>query len=260
MKHRPPEKTPLPGLHVLKDHWTERSFLEDDCCALMRDGQLKSAVAATVESAPKRTQGFFPPRLKRAFIIPEDMSESSKERRLEAGLWAKYGQPSSLPVELLWDRLVFYQVPLFSARAKGSWGCVDLLGLKDGRPVVVELKIATSTDTPLHALLEASTYATVLRKNWKVVRQELNEYCVDRGLPVTMDDEPKNWQLVLLAPAAYWETCNKGVISSPSARQAYLQLCDGFAGPSELSMPICHAEVDERSLDVRLRDLPSRKW
>lgn len=244
MKARPPDKIPLPGLHVLKDHWRQRSYLEYDCRTLMGDGQLKSAIAVTFEAAPQRTQGYVPPRLKRAYKIPEDMSEASKERRLEAGLFAKFGQASSPSVSGLWDRLVYFQVPLFNSLHKEGWGCIDLLGLTaHGEPVVIELKIGESADTPLHALLEASTYTTALRRHWKQVAQELREFSSAQNLSLTVSDEPQVWPIVLLAPPAYWQTCGKGATGNRDCVQAFRELCDRFGGEDDQPMPIHHAEV-----------------
>ena len=241
---RPPDKIPLPGFHVLKDHWSQRSYLEYDCRTLMGDGQLKSALAVTLEAAPKRTQGYVPPRLERAYKLPEDMSEDSKERRLEAGLFAKYGHASSPPVSGLWDRLVYFQVPLFNSRNKGGWGCIDLLALTaQGEPVIIELKIAESGDTPLHALLEAATYATVLRSNWDRVAQELRDFSSAEDLSLPVSDDPQRWPIVLLAPPAYWNRCSKGVTGSFDCAEAFCELCDRFGGEDDQPMPVHFAEV-----------------
>ena len=242
---RPPGEIPLPGLYVLKDGWIQRSYLEYDCRTLMGDGQLKSAIALTFEAAPERTQGYFPPRLQGDYKTPMDMSEASKERRLEAGLFDKYRHASSPSVSGLWNWLVYYQVPLFNSRNKGGWGFIDLLGLTaHGEPVVIELKTGDSNDTPLHALLEASTYATVLRRHWKQVAQELREFSSAQNLSLTVSDEPRAWPIVLLAPPAYWEGCRKGVTGTDDCVRAYRELCDKFGAEDEQPMPIHHANVE----------------
>jgi hypothetical protein len=214
--------SPEQGLHYLKDEWRQKSYLEDDCLALT--ARLDAAIRASEVAAPKRGERGY--RLSRAD---------------EAQLFAAYGPGSGLSVSAVWHRLVAYQIPLFDSVARERWGNIDLLGLTEaGDPVVVELKIGESQDTPLHALLEAATYAVALRKNWAHVARELEA----KELGLAVSAAPTQWRLVLLAPRAYWESWSTrtatGRTVSDSARRAYLQLCEAFAVEY---MPVRHAEI-----------------
>jgi hypothetical protein len=144
-----------------------------------------------------------------------------------------------------WQRLVGYQVPLFDKQHKEGWGYIDLLGLTgSGEPVVVELKRGTSADTPLHALLEAVSYAVALRKNWQLMAAEIKALRDSQKCKYCVSDDPEKWTLVLLAPPKYWKAWSPetatGRTVSDSTRKAYRQLRESLAAKG---YPVLQAEV-----------------
>lgn len=244
--HRLQEQhSPEEGLHVLKNHWTQKSYLEDYCRALTPD-RLRAAIDATHREAPHRGElGYVNLRSGDNRCSLGAMAASSNERRLEAALFDWYGCPSSPEAPGLWKRLVAFQVPLYAARRRDRWGSIDLLGLTtSGEPTVIELKTGRSSETPLHALLQAATYATVLRANWAQLFSELATLPVVRGLNLLVHARPEQWPLILLAPCGYWDVWStrtpKGRTVTPSGREAYRDLRARFA---EQGLPVLQAEV-----------------
>jgi hypothetical protein len=196
---------------LLKDAWGQKQHLNEQASWLARE--LDVAITATLEATPLRTQGF-------ALTRPgtENISESREESLLEAAMLARWNKPGFWEIPGGWNRLVAFQVPLFSEREKKSWGYIDLLGINgDALPVVVELKKSpkatvdgrTETpESPLRMVLEAAAYGISLRKNWEQFRVE---WCsLLEGLKVSsevIDRVPPELTLVPLvaaAPASFW--------------------------------------------------------
>ena len=204
---------PEDGLHILKDVWKQKEFLGLQAKALGDNDALAIAIKATLAAAPVRKQGF---RLDRSST--EFIHESEQERRLEAAMMTRWCRAGMWPIPGGWERLVAFQVPLFSEQSKQGWGYIDLLGVNAaGLPVVVELKKAAeasadgktkSTETPLRMILEAAAYAVALRKNWDTFRPEWIDRLqsldfaatVIERVPTTLDLVP----LVAAAPASFW--------------------------------------------------------
>lgn len=108
---------------------------------------------------------------------------------------------AEMNVGMPWHRVVGRQVPLMAKQQSDGWGAIDLLGLDaDGRPVVIELKKASSTETPLRAVLEAAGYAISIEANWRVLSEEIHR------LPLQMHTagDPRPLALTIAAPSTYW--------------------------------------------------------
>ena len=202
---------PESGLHLLKDAWVQKQYLDEQANLLA--GQLDVAIAATLQAAPLRTQGF-------SLTRPgtENISETREESLLEAAMLTRWKQAGLWNIPGAWNRLVAFQVPLFNERKKKSWGYIDLVGVNGrGLPVVVELKKSSKAaadgrtetpESPLRMVLEAAAYAVSLRKNWKQFRVEwcsllegleTSQEVIDQ-IPAELTTVP----LAAAAPASFW--------------------------------------------------------
>lgn len=194
------------GLHVLKDKWKQKSFLFQQCEELART--LDAAIAATTRAAPsrKREQLHFNHRHTRLSVEEMGHSKShpgvirdSDERKLEDALLSAFcTDATSIPG--LWTRIVAKQYALFAEQEKGGWGYIDLLGVSNNQPVVIELKKATSTEPPLRPLIEAASYAIALKKNWASFA---DAFAAVHGTVSTAEDPIP---LVVIAPRSYWDS------------------------------------------------------
>jgi len=251
---------PSDGLHILKDKWCQKSHLLVQSQALVDDGQLEVAIAATIESAPCRRQRYCLDR-----ELTSVMDESQQERRLEAALMRRWGVTGMWPVPGAWTHLVACQVPLFGEQKKKSWGYIDLLGVTaEGVPVVVELKKDPSanvdgkterTETPLRMVLEAAAYAIALRKNWEKFREEWIDHLTMVGIseevvsqvPSSLTKVP----LVAVAPASFWidwlPVTEKGKTVTPETWKAFQRLLDGFSGKD---MPVSFVSISGHDQNV----------
>jgi hypothetical protein len=206
------DRQPSDGLHVLKDFWTQKSYMGPQS-QLLRDN-LEVAINATYEAAHLRVQGF---ELGRP--TTEVMHDRSRERRLEGAMLQRWNQPGMWRIPGGWERLVAFQTPLFAQQLKEQWGYIDLLGINAyGLPIVVELKKGpdagadgktSSSETPLRMVLEAAAYAVSLRKNWGVkFRTEWVAHLVSLGLSdqviSKIPDALGTVPLVAAAPASFW--------------------------------------------------------
>lgn len=198
------------SLHRLKDHPDVCSKTRMSSAAKIAIVNLSAILDATRAAVHVRTpaQGF---RLdaEGSRLSADELGVSkarpgeirpSEETLLEFAVLQAHrdGSPSqSAP----WTRLVARQVPLMAKRSSEGWGAIDLLGLTtDGRPVVVELKKASSPETPLRALLEAAAYAVSVEENWALLAREMS--CVQDA--VTLATCPKPVAIVVAAPERYW--------------------------------------------------------
>lgn len=183
------------SLHELK-----RGFAMDrtkeQCCAVRRS--LPALIAQTEQAAPVR-QG--------KFMLTRENKGHPKgpEAVLERCLWDACRQPKGRPFlagHCRW--LQSYQIPLKGKRTDSGWGKIDLLGVSpDGLPVIVELKVEDSSETPLRMILEALTYGIAIRKIWADRKSDFQrEWCIDReGIP----SELSRMTLIGVAPRAYYE-------------------------------------------------------
>jgi hypothetical protein len=141
------------------------------------------------------------------------MRQADGERYLEACVFDKWFlDPPTAKAAELWDHIVGYQFPLYEKGGKGNkkgWDKLDLLGIRDGLPVVIELKRAKGkeSETPFRALVEAIANAVALQKIWKEVHPELLELVgrnpgVHATIPVKLPPAPIS--VVVLAPSPYW--------------------------------------------------------
>ena len=212
--------------------------MRDQCVELL--SHLDDAFDRTREQVHVRSaaQGFGLGADGTSRLAPEAMGVSkarpgelrpSSETLLEYALYQRY-RPESSTEMTPWRYIVHRQVPLYNKADSEGWGEIDLLGLTEpGEPVIVELKKASSHDTPLHALLEAACYAVSLRQNWALLSAEIAGHY--RGLHVV--PQPDAVLVVLLAPATYWSewrrwsTCGGGVPAD--TQDAFASLCMGFA-------------------------------
>jgi hypothetical protein len=103
-----------------------------------------------------------------------------------------------------------YQFPLKRKQSDDSWGKIDLLGVSpDLLPVPNELKMRTSSDSPLRMLIEVAAYGFALRAAWPELRADWESCMSGRfghcpEMPAELDDKI---HLVGVAPVEYWEAC-----------------------------------------------------
>ncbi len=229
--------TAASGLHILKDSWCQKSYLQEQCSYLAEN--LTAAIQTTFDAAPLRDGSF---QLDRA--DNDDIDESQRERRWERSAYRRWRTGTTSPIPKCWQRLVAFQVPLFGSLEVDHWGYIDLLGLLvDGTPCIVELKREPTTspqgstqtsESPLRMVLEAAAYAISLRKNWE---RFLPEFCrrlesleVQSALIERLPKTLTKVQLVGVAPAAYWldwlPVTEKGRTVSDDAWKAFRKLTD----------------------------------
>ena len=104
-----------------------------------------------------------------------------------------------------------YQTMLRNTNKDEGWGEVDLLGLRPITltPVVVEVKDARGSDTPLRGIVEGAAYAVALRKAWphrlrtdwlQVLSRRLGPDLAEQinAIPATLDEIT----VVMAAPEA----------------------------------------------------------
>ena len=198
------------SLHRLKDH--------PDVCSKTRMASATESVVENLEAILEatryavhrrsRSQGFqlgasdtrlSPDQLGVSKARPGEI-RPSEETFLEFAVLEGYRErrpKSGMP----WEVLVGRQVPLMAKKASEGWGSIDLLGLDSvGRPVVVELKKASSPETPLRALLEAAAYAISVEANWTVLSDEIHRI----GPSNHPAESPSPVGIVVAAPDRYW--------------------------------------------------------
>lgn len=239
------------GLHVLKDKWAQKKYLQQQSEHLLAG--FDTALNVTLEHAPQREQPF---QLGRSATRGIDPSE--RERTWERTTFLRWSTIGLSPVNRCWDRLIAFQVPLFESQEKASWGYIDLLGvLSNGIPSVVELKKEPGTtsaggtgssESPLRMILEAAAYALALRKNWGRFRDEfvqrLDTLEVSESTVVGVPRELREVRLVGAAPASYWidwlPVTAKGLSVTADAWRAFAQLLHRF---EEAGLPVSFASL-----------------
>lgn len=202
------------------------------------------------------TRAAVPRRRERGFMIshiPEDSrkklehySERSKERAMEQAIYQRCGPGGSLADSAIWGQLIAYQVPLFDNGGRDGWGHIDLLGLDaKGQAVVVELKRAKSTETPLRCLMEGVANAIAVTENWHEIRTEIAAIARKKNPEHPVAETADVITIVVLAPSAYWEAWtplgNPGKAVSLRTRELFWRVCDASAA---CGFPVVLAEFD----------------
>lgn len=206
---------PPQSLHRLKDH--------PDVCSKTRMASAAETVIANLDEILEttrhavhrrtRVQGF---QLSAAGarLSPEQLGVSkarpgeirpSEETFLEFAVLEAYRERRS-GSDMPWDVLIGRQIPLMAKKSSEGWGSIDLMGLDSaGRPVVIELKKASSTETPLRALLEAAAYAVSVESNWTVLSDEIHR----TGPKNHPAESPRPIGVVVAAPDRYWRNWDR---------------------------------------------------
>lgn len=217
--------------------WNSKRAMRDHCVELL--GALDAALALTTPQVHLRKTFARSFELEQgARLRPESMGNSkarpgtkrpSTESLLESAIFDRY-RPGTEVVSGPSRYFIARQVALYKQKDSEGWGKIDILGMTtDGEPVIVELKKASSHDTPLHALLEAACYAVSLRLNWPLLAKEIKQ--VYRGLSVAAN--PRFISLHLMAPETFWEGYKRWSSSGGGVprdtQSAFAKLCEGFA-------------------------------
>jgi hypothetical protein len=201
------------SLHKLKDRPEVKSKKSMALAARDVAENLASIIEATRIAVHHRTadQGYMLDSAQRLQRHQLGMSRAhpgtvnpGQEALLEFDVFAtNYENPSGRP----WKRLIARQVPLYSQRGADGWGAIDLFGLTgDGRPVIIELKKDSSTETPLRALLEAAAYAISVGENWDLVSRGSEDQQRTAGLVdiIVPASTPVPIEIVVAAERLYW--------------------------------------------------------
>jgi hypothetical protein len=177
--------------------------------------RLDDFIEATEQRAPVRIRAPYP--LKRE----EPGTPHFEEARWERAIWKEWhdARPMSF-VPGVCRSVVSYQVMLRDENKRDEgWGEVDLLGRSEtDRPVVIELKGASSNEPPLRGIVEGLTYAIAVRKAWiPCLRQQWYEALKTDSLEMTLLQVP----IIFAAPAEYWEgvtgrRAKAGVVPRPA--------------------------------------------
>lgn len=244
------------SLHRLKDHGDVCSKRRMAAAAAEIVDGLDGILEATRRAVHvrSRAQGF-QLMAEATRLSPEQLGVSnsrpgeirpSEETFLEFAVLDAW-RAGSTEVVMPWERLVGRQVPLMSRRESEGWGSIDLLGLDaEGRPVVVELKKAASSETPLRALLEAAGYAIAVQANWRVLSEEIQRTSPENRTRV----DPHPTTIVVAAPEQYWQEWDrwslKGRGVPPETRQ---RLTDVAEALSDAGIPSAFVALDTGGWD-----------
>ncbi len=140
---------------------------------------------------------------------------SFEERALEMAIWRSQrldvlGSTTLIPG--VSRGIISYQVPIRQTDKAESGKAVDLLGINEaGEPVVFELRVGQSPETPLRMLVEALSYAVAMRKAWNesgALRRQVPELVRKLNPNVSLHDGPLlEVPIVGIAPTEYWDRC-----------------------------------------------------
>lgn len=214
---------PADGLHRIKRQFQKR-YMGQQCEALVRS--VDDAIDATVCAAPIRTG-----RLRYLIARQPGTKPVHAEAQLERALFARWGPhagPSCRPLEGCWYRIASFQISLANQRRADDWGEIDLIGVSErGLPIVIELKQGKATETPAASLVQAVSYALVLRKAWPTLRLEWQEFLAQQfDLRPTLPAALYEVDVVCAAPHQYWD---EWIGNSPRARTVSRTAWDAFA-------------------------------
>lgn len=201
---------PLPldrGLHLLASRF-RLAFTARHAEQLLQ--HLDQFIRLTEAAAPVRKR---PYQLAQAARVFRRTGETEWER----AVWREY-RASAKPTDPLLPgtcgSVLTYQTMLRNTNKDEGWGEVDLLGLRPITltPVVVEVKDARGSDTPLRGIVEGVAYAVALRKAWphrlrtdwlQALSRRLGPDLAEQinAIPATLDEIT----VVMAAPEQYWE-------------------------------------------------------
>ncbi|HWG41292.1 MAG TPA: hypothetical protein VN688_00795 [Gemmataceae bacterium] len=232
-KHHPSlDAVPAMGFHRLKDVLTTRDYLREYCEFLapvvgLAAKATKEAAASCLRSAKRLSYLGLKRDKKAALVHPEVQYERAMFER-----WKSHdGSPESG-----WHRILDYQIPV-KDRRESVMGlkAIDLLAIDHlGLPVIIELKIVRTgkhkgADTPLHALLEAASYACVLQADWPCFKTELAAQTKKIGIEAVLPEKLDRVALVVAGPFEYWTFWNyEARTSIMDARPGFRALVDAF--------------------------------
>lgn len=227
---------PNDGLHVLRNKWVQRSYIEEH--SRMLAAAVDDAIQATRLAVPRR------PSRGKGFRIDQDthgmrmgideINEASAERRMEQLLYLAYGPGGSLGRTDVWSQLIAFQVPLYGQRVRNGWGHIDLMALtREGHPVVIELKKHDAQDTPLRAMIEGVANAVAVTENWPAMCDEIREMSARRHVDAPVAQTVPPVCTVILAPEEYWTSWQQngslGQTVGHSARESFRSLRHALA-------------------------------
>lgn len=247
----PPES----GVHVLKGVWTETDYLKEYC----------EALAPRLAAACDRTRIVAGRHLRSARRKPYGLSDRQQkpgtdlEAVLEKRLYAKWRDTDLGGTAPLWNRIIQNQVPMkASQKSETGLKAIDLLATsKDGTPVIIELKVwHKHCDTPLHALLEATSYACVLQADWPAFCVEWKTAVGRLGITPELPPSLSRCHLVVAATPDYWAFWeNEQRASMVQSRQAFQILLQEY---SAIGFPVRFASINQDDLQVSEYFFPVR--
>jgi hypothetical protein len=230
--HRSLDVVPEIGFHGLKELFTTREYLREYC----------EFLAPAVSVAARATKGAAASCLrsskKLAYLGLErdgDAPLVHPEVQFERAMFERWKSQDASP-ESGWHRILDYQIPV-KDRRKSVLGlkAIDLLGIdRLGLPVIIELKIVRQgrqkgADTPLHALLEAASYACVLQADWPCFKAELSVRLRLAGIEEALPERLNKVALVVAGPPEYWAFWNYEARSSVvEAKAGFRAVVDVF--------------------------------
>lgn len=180
------------------------SFMKQNCEDLAK--YVNEMIERTYCAAPVRKGDL---RLDRSKHKSEEKPRVG-ERALERAIWSRCRLGSRAQfLPKVCCSIVSFQVPIKQTNNDKAGKAIDLLGISnEGGPIVIELKVAKSNETPLHMLVEALNYAVCVKKAWN----EKGGLWKEWGLYVTTfkpgyDGILIQVPIIGIAPVHYWKTC-----------------------------------------------------
>jgi hypothetical protein len=182
------------SLHVQGDAFRQLKYIANQANAFVEG--LDDLIAATQRCAPVRLREPYP------LVRDTPGSAANEEARWERAIWSEWHvRRSEEFIPGVCTSIVSYQVMLRDSNKDARWGEVDLLGRSpEGAPVVIELKGASSKESPLRGIAEGVAYAIAIRHAWGQCfgRQWCQALHID-------EDSDCIGGTVFAAPADYWE-------------------------------------------------------
>jgi hypothetical protein len=139
------------------------------------------------------------------------LTTNRREEHLAIALWHAYRKSGFTLPDQTTLFPVDYQLPLKSARdaANATLGKVDLFCADtEGAPWITEIKIRSDrsrgVEPPLRALFEALAYCGTLDPDMRTLSRESD----DKKRELLHTVSPLRPNLLILAPAEYWEACD----------------------------------------------------